>query len=104
MDEEVFCHGAAGQWIFAISDIRQVDGTISVSADISHRGTQRCRLIFSQRGMSRDELVEVMRGKCLAWIEDAESSSMHRIEGGDMSRSVQAAAASAAALKFRGGH
>ena len=74
MSDEVFCHGRAGQWIFTITDVRHADSTISASADISSLGVQRCRLVLSQRNSSRDALVELMRAKCVAWIDSAEAS------------------------------
>ncbi|MDM0007455.1 hypothetical protein QTI51_23085 [Variovorax sp. J22G73] len=71
MDGKIICLGEDRQWCYAIEDICEVDGVVSVSAAIYLLGAQRCRLVMSHPAGDREKLVEAMQLKCVEWIDIA---------------------------------
>ena len=60
--------GKSGRWIFYIYQVRS-DGVLSAAADITLDGEQRCKLVLSMPDTASADGVEVLKGKCIAWID-----------------------------------
>lgn len=72
MDAEVFCHGHAGQWVFVISHLFEVDGRVSGMSEIHCCGALQGRLSLSRQVASAASLVQFLRAKSVEWVERTE--------------------------------
>ena len=75
MNDEVFCRGRAGEWVFAISQIRATDGSVSGTSEIRFQGAVRCRLSLNHQAMGGELLMRMLRAKSVEWIEGAEKDA-----------------------------
>lgn len=75
MDAEVFCHGHSGQWVFVVSHLFEVDGSVSGTSEIHCCGALRGRLSLSRRVTSTASLVQFLRAKSVEWVERAEQDA-----------------------------
>jgi len=72
MDGQPFAYdGKSGRWIFYIY-LAHYDGLFSGAADITFDGEQRCKLVLSMPDADGADGVEILKGKCIAWIEQVD--------------------------------
>lgn len=72
MDAEVFCHGHSGQWVFVVSHLFEVDGSVSGTSEIHCCGALQRRLSLSRQVASAASLVQFLRAKSVEWVERTE--------------------------------
>ena len=73
--------GKTGDWSFTISRSSVSEGGYSGSADISIEGRHCCKLVLSGPDLSLERGDEMLKRKCIDWIERREA------EADDVSRS-----------------
>jgi len=73
--------GKTGDWSFTISQSKLTEGGYSGTADVSFEGRHRCKLVLSGPDLSLDRGEEMLKRKCINWIERREA------EADDVSRS-----------------
>jgi len=80
MEDEVFCHGHTGQWVFVVSHLREIDGSASGTSEIRYCGTVRGRLSLSHQMTGAASLVLLLRAKSVEWVERAEKDAADFIQ------------------------
>lgn len=66
-------HGQTGAWIFHILRMKAPEGGYSAVADSRRNGMQECKLVLTAPHLTQAEGDEVLKRKCVAWIEKAEA-------------------------------
>lgn len=75
MDGDAFAHdGKSGQWIYSVYRVQAEDGTFNAAADIYLRGEHRCKLVLSMPTAEKVAGLDLLKRRCVAWIEDAEKA------------------------------
>jgi len=69
--------GKTGDWAFSISHTAAPEGGYSGAADVSFQGKHQCKLVLSSPCLSRQEGDEVLRKRCVDWIEQREGLLGH---------------------------
>lgn len=67
--------GKAGDWSFTISRSKALGGGYSGAADISFKGQFRCKLVLSGPEISEQIGDEMLKRKCIDWIERREAEA-----------------------------
>ncbi|RTD83256.1 hypothetical protein EJO68_34220 [Variovorax atrisoli] len=68
-----FHAGKTGDWSIIISRSRASEGGYSGTADISFNGRHRCKLLLSGPDLSEQIGDELLKQKCIDWIERQEA-------------------------------
>ncbi|WP_432727515.1 hypothetical protein [Variovorax sp. W6] len=80
MDGDLYVHpGKTGPWTFMIFRTKAPEGGYSASAEISFDGRQQCKLVLSVPELSRTAGDEMIKRKCIDWIEQAELTGARSI-------------------------
>jgi hypothetical protein len=73
MAESLFVYdGQTGQWTYTIDRVQVLDGDFSASADIMLAGRHQCRLALCLPKTAAGHGIDILRARCVAWIEQAE--------------------------------
>lgn len=73
MDGDAYVHpGKTGSWTFLITRTKAPEGGYFASAEISLDGQQQCKLVLSVPELSRAAGDEMLKRKCIEWIEQTE--------------------------------
>jgi len=64
--------GKTGDWAFSISHTAAPEGGYSGAADISFQGRHQCKLVLASPCLSRQVGDEMLKKKCVDWIEQRE--------------------------------
>jgi len=48
------------------------DDTFSATADVALRGRHCCKLVLCRTGITTEEGFDILKRRCIAWIEQAE--------------------------------
>lgn len=73
MDGDTFIYeGRSGPWICTIYLQTSADGNFSAVADIVFRGQHRCKLVMCQPRIASEADIDILRRRCVDWIDKAE--------------------------------
>ena len=68
-----FIHeGRTGPWVCTISLLKSDEGNFSGAGEVVFQGRLRCKLVLCRPGLTNEEGFEILKRKCIAWIEEAE--------------------------------
>lgn len=76
MDGSTFIHeGHAGLWKYTISVLKSGEGDCSAAGDIALHGEQRCKLVLCQPCTSIEAGIDMLKCRCIDWIEKADTET-----------------------------
>lgn len=75
MDGTTFVYeGRSGLWTYTICLLKSGEGNFSAVGDITLHGEQRCKLVLCRQRTSTEAGVDILKRRCVAWIEKVEKA------------------------------